>query len=537
MADECGYTHDVSSERFGDIPGEQWECSRSATAGGYCVFHADSDTVSHETVRESFLGAVATENGPVRLIGANLGSLSVDYAILDGPSNHPIDLRETVIGGDLSARYVTVKRPLRLDGARLDGLVDFEDATFSRRVDFGGAEFHGRVSFRLVNFESWLDLRDAEFHDPAYMRLAVFRRGIYAVNVMFHAAADFLNTRFEDVGNFYRASFHRGAIFDSSIFAGGNAQFFEAEIDAPAVKLDSATGSPRSERERREGVALSMDGVTCERDLRLAGATLAGDVVFTDGNLGRDLNCGDLSTTDPIVVNCSGTAVVTGDIASSDGRVTYDLTNATVGELDITDDASFDVFRFEETTFSGFDFGTYKQELAARDWRLHDADTDYSPTTLENLYLRAKNGANEIGETRASAEFFIYEMRYRRRNHRQLALTGSGGRERLRGASRWLSNAALQFSCGYGERPFRPVVFSLILIAVFASVYALANAPVVYPGLLGYLTFSVEGFVSLVLGLPDVTSPVLGFIVAIEGFLGGFVIALFVFTLTRSISR
>jgi hypothetical protein len=537
MAGLCGYTHDVSSERFEDIPGDQWECSRPATGGDRCVFHADSDTVSDERVRESFLDAVATEEGPVRLIGARLGSLSVDYAILDGPSNHPIDLRETVIGGGLSARYVTVKRPLRLDGARLEGLVDFEDATFSRRVDFGESVFSGRVSFRLVDFESWLDLHDADFHEPAYMRLAVFRRGIYGVDVTFHAAADFLNTRFEDVGNFYRASFHSGVIFDSSIFAGGNAQFLEAEIDAPAVKLDSATGSPRSEREYREDVALSMDGVTCERDLRLAGATLAGDVVFTDSELGRDLKCGDLSTTGSTVVNCSGTAVVTGEIGGSDGRVTYDLTDATLGEVDITDDASFDVFRFEETTFSGFDFGAYKQELAARDWRLHDKDTDYSPTSLENLYLRAKNGANEIGETRASAEFFIYEMIYRRRNHRHLALTGSGVRERLRAASKWVSNAALQLSCGYGERPFRPVVFSLVLVVAFAGVYALLHAPVVYPGFLGYLTFSVEGFVSLVLGLPDVNSPLLSLVVAVEGFLGGFVVALFVFTLTRSISR
>jgi uncharacterized protein YjbI with pentapeptide repeats len=537
MADECGYTHDVSGERFEDISGEQWACSRPATDGGHCVFHADPETVSDETVRDSFVEAVETEEGPVRLIGATLGSLTVDYAILDGASNHPIDLRETVVEGDLSARYVTVKRPLRLDGARIDGLVDFEDATFSRRVNFGGVDFHGRVSFRLVNFDSWLDLRNADFYDPAYMRLAVFRRGIYGVEVTFHAAADFLNSRFEDVGNFYRATFHSGAIFDSSTFAGGNAQFFEADIEALAVKLDSATGSPRSERERRDGVALSMDGVTCERDLRLADATLAGDVVFTDSDLGRDLRCGDLSTTGHIVVNCSGTAVVTGEIAGSDGHVTYDLTGATVGELDVTDGASFDVFRFEGTTFSGFDFGAYKRELAARDWRLHDTERDYAPTTLENLYLRAKNGANEIGETRASAEFFISEMIYRRQNHRQLALDGTGLRNRLRAGSRWASSAALQFSCGYGERPFRPVVFSLLLIVAFAGVYALADAPVVYPGLVGYFTFSVEGFVSLVLGLPDVTNPVLGFLVAVEGFLGGFIIALFVFTLTRSVSR
>jgi len=536
VANECGYTHDISGERFEDMSGEEWVCSRPVV-GGNCAFHTNPDAVSDETVRDTFLDAVATDDGPVRLLGANLGSLMIDYAILDGPSNHPIDLRETEIEGELSARYATIERPLRLDGARLEEHVDFEDATFSRRVDFSGATFEDRVSFRFADFDSWLDLRDTDFCGPAYMRVATFQRGIYGVDATFHAAADFLNTQFNDVANFYRAAFHRGAIFDSATFAEGNAQFYNAEIDAPAVKLDSASGNPRSEQERREGVALSMDGVTCERDLRLTGGTLGGDVTFTDSDLGRDLKCGDISTTDAIVVDCSGTATVTGEIAGSDGRVTYDMTDATVGKLDITDDTSFDVFRFEETTFSGFDFGAYKQELAARDWRLHEAAAAYPPAKLENLYLRAKNGANEIGETQASAEFFIREMVARRAGHRQLALTGDSVRKRFDGATRWLSNLALQCSCGYGERPFRPVLFSLLLISAFAGVYASFDAPVAYAEPLGYVIFSVEVFVSLVLGLPRITGPTLSFVVATEGFLGGFIIALFVFTLTRSVSR
>ncbi len=536
MAPECGYTHDVSAERFDDIPGETWTCSRPPVEDGHCAFHAGPDAVSEAVVRNTLLEAVATEDGPLRLVGAHLGALSLDYAILDGPSNHPIDIREAEVEGPLSARYVTVERPLRLDGASLHERVDFEDATFSRRVDFSGATFQNRVSLRLADFESWLDLRETDFHGPAYMRVATFERGIYGVDATFHAAADFLNTHFEDVANFYRATFHRGAIFDSSTFE-GNAQFYDGHIDAPAVKLDSATGSPRSEREQRTGVALSLEGVTCERDLRLAGGTLGGDVVFTDSDLGRDLRCGDISTTDSVVVDCSGTAVVSGEVADSDGGVEYDLTGATVGELDLVDDATFDVFRFDETTFSGFDFGAYKGALAARDWRLHDPEDTHSPERLENLYLRAKNGANEIGETRASAEFFIREMTYRRAGHRRQALTGDSLRRRVRGASRWLSNAALRLTCGYGERPFRPVVFSLGLIVVFAGLYAWLGIPIAYVKPYGYLTFSVEGFVSLILGLPEATESSLGFVVALEGFLGGFVIALFVFTLTRSISR
>lgn len=536
MTVECGYTHDVSGERFEDLDGDSWTCLRAPVADSRCVFHTRPEAVSDSTVREEFLTAVTNEDGPLRLLGARLGSLSLDYAILAGPSNHPIDLREVEVTGALSARYVTVERPLRVEGARLRGRVDFEDATFERRVDLGGVTFDDRVSFRLANFESWLDLRDTDFHGPAYMRVATFVRGIYGVDATFHDAADFLNTQFRDVANFYRATFHCGAIFDSSTFE-RNAQFYDADIEAPAVKLDSATGSPRSERERRNGVALSLDGVTCERDLRLAGATLGGDVRFTDSDLGRDIECGDLSTNESVVVDCAGTEVVSGEVSGADGAVEYDFTGATVGEIDIVDDATFDRFRFDETTFQGFDFGAYKTELAKRNWTLHDTDADVEHERIENLYLRAKNGANAVGETRASAEFFVHEMTHRRLGHRQRALAGESLGARVRGAGQWLANTALRLTCGYGERPFRPVLFSFSIIALFAGVYAWLDAPITYAEPFGYLTFSIEGFVSLVLGLPVVSGPALGFVVALEGFVGGFIIALFVFTLTRSISR
>jgi uncharacterized protein YjbI with pentapeptide repeats len=533
MPDECGYTHDVSTERFADMAGGTWVCTREAVADGdRCVFHAPVDSTDDATVRESLLEAVRNEQGALRLVGARLGALDLDYALLSGRSNHPIDLRDAHLSGEFSARYATVERPLRLEGASLARL-DVEDATFERRVDFGETTFEGRVSLRMAEFKSWLDIRDASFEGAVYARVARFRRGIYGVDATFHAAADFLNTYFADVANFYRTTFRAGAVFNSSTFE-GNAQFNEGTIDGPAVRLESASGSPRSERETIAGVALSIAGVTCGRDLRLVGTELGGDVRFTDSDLGRDLRCTEVSTTGEMVVDCSGSAVIEGTV---DGEVTCDLTDAEVGELELGD-GGFSATRFEKTTFSGFDFGAYKRELAARNWRLHgETDGGVEPEEIENLYLRAKNGASAVGETRAAAEFFIKEMTYRKAGHRRRALGEGSLGQRLRAAGRWLSNKSLGVTCGYGERPFRPVLFSLVLIVVFAVVYAALDAPITYAEPFGYLTFSTEGFVSLILGLPRVTGSALSFVLAFEGFLGGFIIALFVFTLTRSISR
>lgn len=534
----CGYTHDVSGERFDDIEGATWTCSRVAADGrDRCPFHAPADAVSDDAARERLLDAVDDGQGPIRLLGARVGTLDLDYAILDGPSNHPIDFREATIDG-LSGRYSTFDRPVRLEGAVLSGTVDFEDATFSRQVDFGGVTFEERVSFRMADFQSWLDLRDADFLAPVYARVARFRRGVYGVESTFHDAADFLNARFDDVANFYRAAFRSGAVFNNSTFE-GNAQFNEARFEAPTVRLVSETGSPRSAGETMEGVALSLDGATCERDFRLVGTAVDGDVRFRDCDLGRDLRCTDLSAvgTREIVIDCTGSSTISGEVVGDDGRVVYDMTDAVVGEITIADGASFDVFRFDGTTFSGFDFGTYKQDLAARGWQLHTADRASEPERLENLYLRAKNGAKEVGETGAAAEFFIREMRSRRIGHRRRMREADGVIEWGRAASSWLSNTALKHACGYGERPFRPATFSVFLIVAFAGLYAVMDAPITYAKPLGYLTFSIEGFVSIVLGLPEASDSSLSFILATEGFLGGFIIALFVFTLTRSISR
>ncbi|EMA29809.1 pentapeptide repeat-containing protein [Haloarcula japonica] len=537
MTATCGYSHDVSDERFDDIDGDRWVCSREALSDNEpCLFHANPDRVDETAVCDQLLHAVAGGSGPVRLIGASLGALDLDYAVLDGPSNQPLDLRESTISGSVSLRHATVKMPLLFQGSHLRETLDLEDSVLTRRVDFGGATLAGRVSFRMADFRSWLDLGGTEFRGPVYARVARFRRGIYGVETLFTDAADFLNTRFDDVANFYRATFESGAVFDSSTFT-GNAQFIEATIDAPAVKLDSASGNPRSTAETLNGVALSMNNVTCEREFRLTDATLTGDVTFTGSDLGRDLQTGGLSADgSDVVVDCTDTSVISGVVGGDAESVTYDMTEAVVGEVELVDNAAFSVFRFDATTFEGFDFSSYKRELAAIDWQLHN-DANQSPERLENLYLRAKNGANEIGDSRAASEFFTREMDYVRRGHWRRMVETASPVTALKSAGKWISNVSLKVSCGYGERPLRPVFFSLIVILLFSGVYAAFDAPITYTKPLGFVIFSIVSFVSIILGLPEAAGTLLSFVIAVEAFIGGFTIALFVFTLTRSISR
>lgn len=164
-------------------------------------------------------------------------------------------------------------------------------------------------------------------------------------------------------------------------------------------------------------------------------------------------------------------------------------------------------------------------------------ERDLTPGQLENTYLKSKNGANDIGDNTAAAEFFLNEMRYRRAKYANLVRMSGSTASTLQLGLKWLSNAVLDVSCGYGERPSRTVYLSVAAVLVFAGIYAALGLALPYSGATGYLIFSLESFVALVLGQPQTTNSITTFTVALESFLGGFIIALFVFALTRSINR
>lgn len=105
---------------------------------------------------------------------------------------------------------------------------------------------------------------------------------------------------------------------------------------------------------------------------------------------------------------------------------------------------------------------------------------------------------------------------------------------------RWFSNGALGLVAGYGERPKRPLILSVVTIVIFAVLYWLAGSPPTSEGPLGtgYLLLSAQSFITFILASSPVTSDfVPQLLSSIEGFAGAFFTAVFVFTLTRSIHR
>jgi hypothetical protein len=101
-----------------------------------------------------------------------------------------------------------------------------------------------------------------------------------------------------------------------------------------------------------------------------------------------------------------------------------------------------------------------------------------------------------------------------------------------------MSNSVLSLVSGYGERPKRPVLFSVATILIFAVFYWLADVSPTSEGVSGYLLLSTQSFITFILGSAPVETEFFPQLLSsIEGFIWAFLIAVFVFILTRSIHR
>jgi hypothetical protein len=246
-----------------------------------------------------------------------------------------------------------------------------------------------------------------------------------------------------------------------------------------------------------------------------------------------------------------------GQPPGDDNDVIYDLTDATLGNVLIgskNGDRAFEHIRINNTSFDGFDFSNHRNELTACDWNIHtpaesgDKNTNRYNSDLETTYLKAKNGANEVGDSRAASEFFQKEMFYNRRQKGEHALdSNENGLTRVRAAGLWIANWFLGLISGYGEKPWRVIGTSVFVVAIFAvgfTIWPNSESNLSYSNLVENLTLSIGSFVSLVLNGGTLLNTdtrsigsLVGLTAGIEAFIGAFLIALFVFTLTRSMRR
>jgi len=390
----------------------------------------------------------------------------------------------------------------------------FTEVDFNKYVSFHKSEFDQLVDFRKVTFFGKARFMKSEFNNKTFFNRAIFT----------------------DTADFRHASFY------------GSSQFKECGFQADPIMKDA----------------------------------FFADVIFH--NI-KTLSSG-------VTLHLELTEIKGGEITQeTTEEVYYNLRDSCIGDIDIKMPISEQIFErlfIYRTDFDGFDFSTHRYVLEPN-WVLHKftGESEYSndieadhffaqnnsdvdikksnedetvkETTeqpistsrplnwflnpearnLEVTYLKAKNGAEKSGDSQSASQFFIKEMMYRRQRHLH-RIFGHHDSLLTKFKLSFLATTNLIFSltCGYGEKPRRTLISSIVIIVVYAILFSsiVSNPP--FNSSLGYLLLSVQSFTSLIVG-PSAsgTGFIDGFVIASEGFVGAFMIGLFIFALTRSVHR
>ncbi|MDY6764884.1 MAG: pentapeptide repeat-containing protein, partial [Halobacteria archaeon] len=331
-----------------------------------------------------------------------------------------------------------------------------------------------------------------------------------------------------DDADFSGAKFHGGADFRNADFRYAN--FNETRF----------LNETKFNKVRFEG-GLTFNEAYVSEGVQFKGAYFVGDIEFKPQPL--ESKC---------FLDLTKATIESGVISQPEsGSAFYNLTQATVGDIELEKSKSryqlFDYFLFRNTDFDGFDFSMHRGYLTKNDWKIHeismseedfDLGFDFSLDTedLETTYLKAKNSANAVGDNKAASEFFIREMKYRRRQYREMIFQSSGNPsplEWLKAGEKWIAN----FTCGYGERPSKVIGMSVFFVVAFSIVFGALGIDLPSQGVIPIAVYSIQAYVSLIVGLPQGSTLLINLLTAIEGFIGAFFIALFVFALTRSVHR
>ena len=582
----CGHTFDPE-ECESDLSGvesdldSEWTCHRDSHADAdRCVFHMSIETqnelgITNQEVVNRLLEEIQTSGLEAKqFIDATFDTVDLRDHVISSPDNCTLDFRHTTFEGKLRLENATITNEISFRGSQFqqvwmngvqfdkeanwygcefDGTIKADNATFGGKVLFARSVFRYGVRFRKSpKFEGQAVFTGAFFN--SYVRITGGRFGALAYfrDVTFHQA-NFTNTRFSEAVYFGDSTFENKAHFAETVFE-GRTYFGKKDRDDDR---DAAT-------------------ISCQ--INFVGATIRSlmdfdDVEFRDRYDGSDkesapdvlldgLTCTGMLNFAPSVsgeqhirIDVTDARVDAGTLGQpTNGTALYDFQRTTVGDITLTadtyDESALDAVRFVECRFTDFDFSRYRPALEP-DYQIHQfskitgiPDNNLLPAIEETTYQKAKTGADNIGDNRAASAFFIREMRARKRRLAAQIEQNKNGNTRFEHRLRYETNRFFDLIANYGESARRVIGFSLMIVLGYAGIYGLLygiSGEEPYsssPLLINYLLLSLESFTGLVHdGGTTVDNWFIRLVVASEGFVGAFLIALFLFALTRSVYR
>jgi uncharacterized protein YjbI with pentapeptide repeats len=283
------------------------------------------------------------------------------------------------------------------------------------------------------------------------------------------------------------------------------------------------------------------------RDAFLMGATLANAELDEAKLQGADLECVDLSEATLWDANLYGA-----DLGGAALRKT-DFWGADLREVDF-EEATFEEVEFRDARLQGAYLYAIDIPPHFRDIELEDVDWGNFILGTERIgefkeaeviYRHLKMWHTDRGLYGIAGEFYFRELEARRKaiwskDYPRLpkeAPRWGKALYQLKRVRDWLGLTTVGALCGYGEKPSRVVLAAAVIIFGLAGLYA-AFGSFSSGAFLNCLYYSAVSFTALGYGswAPQPTGWVKG-LGAVEAFVGVFMMALFLVTFTRKMTR
>ena len=447
---------------------------------------------------------------------------------------------------------------------------------FTDEALFMGTKFNQGAIFAGVKFDSGANFNHAEFNSGCSFEDAEFNIGCHFGFAEFNEETGFVNA---DLGtaNFEKVEFHGPVVFDGANFGSGRTYTKDTHI----LQHGASEGIPQRDIQSNKNVlddfvfadgvvkvgrkAASFDNVTA-KDLMSIEDASADDMItaFNSNFYFLDIDI-EFESSSP-TISFYGSEIKGGTVTVSNENSFIEFAGATVGNLSITstiDKNPFENIFIEDTSFDGFDFTRYRDEMRDLNWRIdgYFYKGEHRPCdNRESTFAKAKSGAQQIGDYYSESKFFVREQRHRRDMHKEGVIQAGNLAESVKHARSFSSNLFYDILCMYAESSKRVVSWSILSTLLFAGFYRFFNVDLPYsisisiPFVVSssdyypfpvseisgieYLVFSIESFSAFLLsGGPSITNPTIRLISSIQAFTGTFLIALFVVTFVRTVKR
>jgi len=469
-------------------------------------------------------------------------------------------LEEKLEKGDYRFRGYIFPDELHIRKKNFERDVDFTDATF-QDADFSGTVFNQNADFDRVIFHKDASFNGASFHKDASFNGASFHKDASFNGVVFQLAhfydaifqsVDFSRATFRDNVDFARAIFRHDVHFNGTIFQASamfGSTFHKSAFFEEAIFQAKTAFTGDAFHNDAYFIRTAFNGLTIFLNATFHGIAYFSEATFDSSGF-INITFHDLTVFTGSVfkkdIRFMGSVFQDVSFHSAIVERNFEFTASKIRELDLRN-AQF-LFKGHVTTdlsktgfhrceFENVAFVDCKwPEKIYEEILKNDGNVKLTYKELEAIYRNLKQNMQRHGDYSKAGDFYYREMECRKKTMRK-----------KRFSLDWFKSfgySLLKYTCGYGEKPERTALSSILTISTFALLYWVFEClqyPVQNLTLLHQIKYTVYfSFVTFTtLGLGDI-HPVNDWgilLICLEAVTGAFLIALFVVVFARKMMR